>query len=151
MVRWHPPLKTTFVYTLFGLCWIFGSDRLLALLADDPATLTRLQTGKGFVYVVVTALLLYGLMLRDYRRLLAQQEEKRRLFGATMRAVQHILYNFLQSMNLIRHEARRTPHFSPEVLDLYEQVILTTRDEIARLSAIEEPSEETISRTVYPS
>ena len=146
-----PPLKTTLVYTLFGLLWIFFSDRVLAWLVADPQTMTRLQTGKGFVYVAVTALLLYTLMRRDYARLIAEQEKKRRLYGATMRAVQHILHNFLQNMSFFRHLADDTHGFQPEVIDLYDQVIVTTRDEIAKLSAIEEPSEEAILRTVYPS
>ena len=146
-----PPLKTTLVYAGFGFAWIILSDRVLEALTVDPHLLSRLQSYKGTAYVLLTSLLLYGLMRRDYRRLLAQEEEKRRLFYATMRAVQHILNNFLQSMSLFRHTVQSSPDFKPEVGQLFDDVIFSTRDEIAQLSALEAPSVEEISRTVYPS
>lgn len=146
-----PPLKTTLIYAAFGFAWIVFSDRVLDALTTDPHLLTRLQSYKGTAYVLTTSLLLYGLMRRDYRRILAQEEEKRRLFSATMRAVQHILNNFLQSMSLFRHTAQQAPGFQPEVSQLFDEVIFSTRDEIAKLSALESPSVEEISRTVYPS
>lgn len=151
MKRLTPPLKTTLIYAFFGILWIFFSDRFLEALTSDPHYLSRLQSYKGAAYVLLTSLLLYGLMRRDYLKLIAQEEEKRRLFGATMRAVQHILNNFLQSMSLFRIEAQRTPGFRPEAAELFDQVIFSTRDEVAKLSALQTPSEEEIKRTVYPS
>ena len=149
MLRISPPLKTTLIYALFGFAWIIFSDRFLAMLTDDPHLLTRLQSYKGIAYVLFTSLLLFFLIRRDYRRLLAQEEEKRRLFAATMRAVQHILNNFLQSMVLFKVELQNAA-VRPEVQSLFENVIFSTRDEIAKLSALEKPNEDTIKRTVYP-
>jgi len=150
MKRLSPPLRTTLIYGFFGLCWIVFSDRLLAALSDDPHLLSHLQSLKGMAYVVITSFLLYVLMRRDYARIVAQEEEKRRLFVTTMRAVQHILNNFLQSMSLFALEAKSTPGFRPEAIELFDKVIFSTRDEIVKLSSIEQPSEEEIQRTVYP-
>lgn len=149
MTRISPPLKTTLIYALFGFAWIIFSDRFLGMLTADPHLLTRLQSYKGIAYVFFTSLLLFTLIRRDYRRLLAQEEEKRRLFATTMRAVQHILNNFLQSMVLFKVELQNAA-VRPGVEDLFEKVIFSTRDEIAKLSALEAPSEDTIKRTVYP-
>lgn len=150
MTALSPPLKTTLIYAFFGLCWIVFSDRTLDALVDDPHLLTQLQSFKGITYVLVTSLLLYVLMRRDYARIVAQEAEKRQLFVATMRAVQHILNNFLQNMALFRHTAEDTVGFNPEVIELCDQVITSASDEIKKLSSLEVPTEEEINRTVYP-
>lgn len=72
---WAAALKVTAVYALVGLAWIFFSDRLLIFLFTDPVILTRLQTFKGLLFVVVTALLLF-LVLWRYLRLLRRTEEQ---------------------------------------------------------------------------
>lgn len=150
MPRLSPPLMTTLIYGVFGTLWILFSDRLLETMINDLHLLSRLQTYKGTAYVVITSLLLYLLMNRDYQRILAEQEERRRIFYTTMRAVQHILNNFLQNMSLFRHEAKATSGFRPEVVTLYEQVIDATSNEIIKLSSLDEPSSAEIHRTVYP-
>ncbi len=60
---------TTLYYVLAGLLWILFSDRLLARLTADPATFTRLQTIKGWLFVLVTALLLHIVLSRYTWRL----------------------------------------------------------------------------------
>lgn len=51
--------RTVALYVLFASLWIYFSDALLALLFSDPAWLTQAQTIKGWLFVAVTALLLY--------------------------------------------------------------------------------------------
>ena len=52
-------------YALVAAFWIFGSDQLVLWLGVGPVALTRLQTAKDWVFVAVTALLLY-LALRRF-------------------------------------------------------------------------------------
>ncbi len=59
--RWAPIL-IALGYLLVGTLWILFSDRGLATIAQNPATYARWQTYKGWGYVVVTALLLYGVL-----------------------------------------------------------------------------------------
>lgn len=65
-------IKITIIYMVIGLVWILFSDRALELLVDDPATMMRMQTLKGWAYVLVTGVL-FGLlawvMLRKQREL----------------------------------------------------------------------------------
>jgi diguanylate cyclase (GGDEF)-like protein/PAS domain S-box-containing protein len=56
------PFKTTVIYTLVGGLWILFSDALLASLVTDPAMLTPLQTMKGWLYISITAGMLYFLI-----------------------------------------------------------------------------------------
>ena len=58
-------LRVALLYALFGGLWILLSDRLLALFISDIAVLTSLQTYKGWAFVAVSAMLIYGLLRRE--------------------------------------------------------------------------------------
>ena len=51
-------------YALFAGLWILLSDRALGTLVKDPEALVRASMAKGWLFVAVTALLLYGLVRR---------------------------------------------------------------------------------------
>ncbi len=57
-------LRIALVYALAAGLWILGSDWLLSQLIRDPDWLLRAQTAKGWVFVGVSALLLYVLVRR---------------------------------------------------------------------------------------
>ncbi|AQT67517.1 Phytochrome-like protein cph1 [Anaerohalosphaera lusitana] len=84
-------LIIAFVYALFGVVWILFSDRMLADFAQTPEEMTRLQTYKGWFYVVMMSIVVYLLVRAGERRLrrghfkelemaerLREQEEKYR-------------------------------------------------------------------------
>ena len=52
--------------------WILFSDKLLASLISDRATLTRLSILKGWLFVIVTAVLLY-ILIRNHTKALQDQ------------------------------------------------------------------------------
>lgn len=58
-------LRIAALYALVGGAWILLSDRLLAFLIRDPQLAGRLQTFKGWLYVLATAVLIYALVKRD--------------------------------------------------------------------------------------
>lgn len=60
------PGKIALTYAVFALLWIFGSDRLLTSVVNDPVVLGWAGTFKGIAFVLVTSLLLY-LLLRVWR------------------------------------------------------------------------------------
>ncbi len=70
-------LRIASIYALFGGAWIFLSDSALEALVSDAHTLTSLSIYKGWAYVLVTALLVYGLVHRAMRRQAAIQTELR--------------------------------------------------------------------------
>lgn len=70
-------VSATLVYLLVGFAWILLSDRLVEAWFDDPATLSQVQTWKGFFFVGVTGLVLFAGLLRQLykdRILLAFQQ-----------------------------------------------------------------------------
>ncbi|WP_052464881.1 PAS domain S-box protein [Geoalkalibacter subterraneus] len=67
-------LKAASLYALFGLLWILFSDQLLTLIAVDTRHLARLQTIKGWFFILFTAGLFYVMV---YRALAEQQKAAR--------------------------------------------------------------------------
>lgn len=150
MIRTSPQVRTTLVYVFFGALWIFLSDKFLNFLIADAETLTHVQTLKGWLYIAVTATLLFLLMKKDYNQLLQKDIEKKKLFYATVQATEHILNNFLNNMMLFQLEAKKSNNFRKEILDLYDRVIDETKSQVKNLSSIDEISEEMIRKTTFP-
>ncbi len=72
--RWIP-LKITLVYAIAGALWILFSDTLVVELFRDPAAIRRLSIAKGWIFILVTSALLYGVLGRYLLRIRRQQAE----------------------------------------------------------------------------
>lgn len=59
------PLKISLIYALTGSLWILFSDLALSLVSKDLAVITRLEIYKGWVFIGITALMLFMLIRRD--------------------------------------------------------------------------------------
>ncbi|RCK74041.1 MAG: hypothetical protein IGBAC_2188 [Ignavibacteriae bacterium] len=57
------------VYTIIGGLWIYFSDELVESLYADVQTITEIQTFKGWIYVLITAILLFFMINRLYNQL----------------------------------------------------------------------------------
>jgi len=57
-------LRIIAIYALFAALWIYFSDQALGLFLKDPAAMVRISVFKGFLFIVVTSLLLYQLIVR---------------------------------------------------------------------------------------
>jgi light-regulated signal transduction histidine kinase (bacteriophytochrome) len=62
------PRTIALIYVAFGVVWIFFSDRLLVWLHLDPQLMVRVQTAKGWLFVVGSAVVLYVAARRYERR-----------------------------------------------------------------------------------
>lgn len=61
-------LKIALIYALVGVLWILFSDKALEWLVEDSQQLTRIQTYKGWAFVLVSAMLFYVLSLCALRQ-----------------------------------------------------------------------------------
>lgn len=79
------PLTISLLYAGIGGLWILLSDAVLAGLVTDPAVFARIEIIKGWIFIGLTACLLYLLIRRSVARLehseasLRQSEERLRL------------------------------------------------------------------------
>ena len=71
------PLKVALYYCLAAGSWILLSDKFLQLFVQDADQLSRLQTVKGWFFVLVSAFLLYGLVWHNLRAVQRREAELR--------------------------------------------------------------------------
>jgi signal transduction histidine kinase/CheY-like chemotaxis protein len=62
-------------YVIIGCIWIVFSDKILNYFVKDPDAITRIQTYKGWFYVLVTAILFY-LLLKSHLVKVRNAEQK---------------------------------------------------------------------------
>lgn len=69
--------KIVFIYASCSCLWILFSDKAVGWLISDPATVTLVSTVKGWIFVAVTSLLIYGLLRRliDQLQAASQREQ----------------------------------------------------------------------------
>lgn len=90
------PLRLAAVYAVFGMLWILSTDRLVVALVDNPGRVTTLQTIKGWLFVALSALLVYALVLtgqRDLRRTNERLDDALQQTSILDRILRHNLRN----------------------------------------------------------
>jgi len=145
-----PYQKITLIYFIVGASWIFFSDRFFASITPPSTDINYVQTYKGWFYVLTTALLLYYMTRKMYNNLREREEEKRKVFYTTMRAVHHILNNFLQKMMYFRLDKIESDLLSEEEQIQYDEMIRVTTEQIKKLGEITNINTDEIEKTVYP-
>lgn len=66
-------LRIVLSYALLASLWIFFSDRILGMFLTTPGELVKMSTWKGLFFVLITSLLLFSLVRREF---LIQQENQ---------------------------------------------------------------------------
>lgn len=74
--------KVAAIYTLVGGLWILFSDQLLLWLFRDPRLITRLQTAKGWFFVLASAGLIAWLLRRNLHSLSTQFNQISTIFDS---------------------------------------------------------------------
>ena len=87
-------LRTSLVYALAGAVWILLSDWLLEIVIKDPASISRIQTYKGWMFIAITTALLYATLRRELQRQ-KQESLKREQADAELREHQRKLDTLL--------------------------------------------------------
>lgn len=75
----RPVFRVVVIYGVFAGLWILFSDRAMEALFTDPAQIVRASMIKGWLFVAVTTVLLYGLMRQMVQRL--QVSHRREIDG----------------------------------------------------------------------
>jgi signal transduction histidine kinase len=91
--------RITAAYLLIGGIWIVFSDKLLNLFFHDPDLLTRLQTFKGWFYVIITGLLFYALLKRHLVKIRNAEQKAIRSDRLKTSFIQNISHEIRTPMN----------------------------------------------------
>ena len=83
-------LQIAGIYFILGALWILFSDQIAARMALSAEALVTISLYKGWVYVLITAFLLYGLIQRHTARLQASETQLQRILDALPALVSYI-------------------------------------------------------------
>ncbi|MHB1312967.1 MAG: PAS domain S-box protein [Gemmatimonadaceae bacterium] len=94
--RNRPALRAALWYAALGAAWIYFSDRLLSATVRDLAVVSRVQMYKGWLFVLLSALLVF-VLVRNYlrvseRALRALRESENRYRSIYETSIDGILY-----------------------------------------------------------
>jgi len=109
----RPALAVVLRYSAFGAAWILLSDRLLALAVPDAHLQELLQTLKGWLFVGVTAALLYGIVYRE----LAVRRSLRRAADAERDRQEELLRKALAEREGLLKEVHHRVRNNLQVMD----------------------------------
>lgn len=107
----HVPLKVAAIYIFVGGGWILFSDRLLLWLVQDPQLITRVQTLKGWFFVLASSLLIAWLVhrniesLRREEKMLRQELTERKIIGEALRSQFNEISTIFDSLNAVVYVA----------------------------------------------
>lgn len=136
-VEYRPlPLKIVLIYVIAGGLWILFSDYVLSLVFKDTATITRLQTLKGWLFIGITSAILYVLIKQALSAVLKSEqaflesESKFHVLAATTASAIFIYRDRFLSVNPAM--VVLTGHSEQDLLNmgLYEIVHPDFRDKI---------------------
>ena len=71
----YSTVKITVTYALFGILWILLSDKLLLFFVKNAETFYKISIYKGWLYIAITAVLLYFLIKRSVGRYFSLSNE----------------------------------------------------------------------------
>ena len=86
----HAVLRIVLIYAVFAALWILFSDAAVEVMFTKPAQLVRASMIKGWLFVAVTSIILYGLVSRMQAQLLASAQREQATQAEKMRALQLI-------------------------------------------------------------
>ena len=99
----HVALRTSLLYALVAAVWILVSDKVLVALVHDPVIMEEVSVCKGWAFVAVTALLLFG-ALRGQLRRWEQEAAARRLAEAYLAEAQRLSHTGSVGWNVATDE-----------------------------------------------
>lgn len=66
--------KITIIYASFSAIWILLSDQILYFMVKTPEIMTKIQMIKGWVFVLITALIIFFLLKKEIRKHIQVEE-----------------------------------------------------------------------------
>jgi diguanylate cyclase (GGDEF)-like protein len=72
---WSIALRLSTIYLILGSIWILTSDKVVQLFVKDRNTMTLISMVKGWIYVLLTAVLIFVLIYNTIKRIKGIEQE----------------------------------------------------------------------------
>lgn len=138
------PIKIVSLYAIIGGLWILFSDAILMSLVHDPEVIVRISVIKGWVFVAVTAILLYWLIYR-YAYGQKKVEEELRITNEELLAINRIITTTITTTTGVKEILEKVLDETLNITGLEGGTIcMITPDSTLHLAVQRETSEATI-------
>jgi PAS domain S-box-containing protein len=117
-------LKIIGVYAIFSCLWIYLSDTVLGSVISDPALITRISVYKGFLFVIITSVLLYQLSSRyllESRQLKEVIKNKDQLFNLLSESIMDAYVSVDMTGNIVQYNEIYRSMLGYEAEELYSK------------------------------
>lgn len=91
------------IYLVVGALWILLSDLVVDIVVKDPALKTAVSIGKGWAYVVITAIIL-AMLIRDSLSRILEYDRQFIQRGETLRNANRELLRYRKDLDNLVHE-----------------------------------------------
>ena len=116
--------------------WIIIFNRILAILA---IWITATLTLKGKIHEQE---------ISSFKN--KMENEKEKIYLATIHGSQHITNNLLNDLKLVELEIVKHPDFDKEISSMFGEMLTEANDLIKKLSSVNEIDDKTIRESIYP-
>ena len=126
------PEKIAAVYLIFGVLWVGTTDSIVVALFDSPETITFLQTVKGWIFVVLSSVLVFGLAY-VHQHQHEQSEERIQTVSEQLQVLHRFIrHNIRNDLNVVMTRAEiAMEHTKDQQRDSLETVKQKASDLVA--------------------
>ena len=147
-------MKHRYFIISIGLCilyWMMDSGIHWYVYKEEFAFIPQ-EPNEIWMRGVISILIISFGYYADFqiKKLLHKEEEKRRIFKATVYSTQHILNNLLNQLMLFKLEMEENDAFSDELKALFNEALESSAQQVQQLSEVDKLTEEDIKASVYP-
>ena len=124
--------KILILYLLVGGLWILFSDRLVQSLISDLDSLTKVQTYKGWLYVLMTGILFYFLLKKHLIEIRNAEKKARESDNLKTAFLQNISHEIRTPMNGIVGftDLLKENNLTKEQKEMYLDIITKSSDQL---------------------
>jgi len=113
-------LKITYIYFIIGSLWILLSDKLVGILFKDPGTIIFIGIIKGWVYVFITALIIFIRIFNGMKEVVDSKEK--------MQYINAILKEEIQEKTQIENELNKEKNFMEAIFNSVPGIVYLCDD-----------------------
>lgn len=138
--------KMALIYLALGLTWIVASDIAVALLAAESIAAIISQGIKGSLFVVVSALVVYFMVLHHLRRLELAEARAQLVYRRTISGATHLVNEQLNAMLSFKLMAEMAGTLDPDLGRKWERMLMATAERMRQLGELDTPSIDALER-----
>lgn len=128
-------IKICLIYLIVGFLWILFSDKVASMIAKDNKMLLEISTYKGWMYVIVTSVILY-ILIKAFIKKVENTEKRLHESYEELTAVNEELEAYVQQLTASEQELRSLYDKTIESEEKYKSLVNEMKQGLAIYEAV---------------